>query len=120
LAFTAGYRIILLDEADRMTDEAQHALRRIMERTHVTFILTANEEWKIIDPIKSRCVNLRFNRLSMDDMARIIAKILISEGVEFELNDQTKQALTILLDYVNGDMRRALNYLEAVITGGKN
>jgi len=90
-----------------------------MERTHVTFILTANEEWKIIDPIKSRCVNLRFNRLSMDDMARIIAKILISEGVEFELNDQTKQALTILLDYVNGDMRRALNYLEAVITGGK-
>jgi DNA polymerase III delta prime subunit len=119
LAFTAGYRIILLDEADRMTDEAQHALRRIMERTHVTFILTANEDWKIIDPLKSRCVNFRFNRLSIDDMARIIAKILLSEGIEFDLNEQTKQALTTLLDHVNGDMRRALNYLEAVITSGK-
>jgi DNA polymerase III delta prime subunit len=64
-------------------------------------------------------VNLRFNKLSMEDMARIVAKILLSEGVEFELNEQTKQALTMLLDYVNGDLRRALNYLEAVITSGR-
>jgi len=119
LAQTAGYRIILLDEADRMTDEAQHALRRIMERTHVTFILTANEDWKIIDPLKSRCVNLRFNKLQFQDMAKIIVKILKEEGVKVELTSEVKDALTVLLDYVNGDLRRAINMIEAVITARK-
>jgi len=119
LSRTAGYRIILLDEADRMTDEAQHALRRIMERTHTTFILTANEDWRIIDPIKSRCVNFRFNKLSFEDMARIIVKILKEEGVRVEASQEVKEALTLLLDYVNGDLRRAINMLEALIAANK-
>jgi replication factor C small subunit len=119
LAQTAGYRIILLDEADRMTDEAQHALRRIMEKTHVTFILTANEDWKIIDPLKSRCVNFRFNKLPFQDMAKIIVKIFKEEGVKIELTQDVKDALTLLLDYVNGDLRRAINMIEAIITTNK-
>jgi len=119
LAQTAGYRIILLDEADRMTDEAQHALRRIMEKTHVTFILTANEEWKIIDPIKSRCVNFRFNKLNLHDMARIIIKIMVSEGIDVKPTQEVKEALTLLLDYVNGDLRKAINMVEAMITTTK-
>jgi replication factor C small subunit len=119
LAQAAGYRIILLDECDRMTDEAQHALRRIMERTHITFILTANEEWKIIDPLKSRCVNLRFNKLSKQDMARIIVKIMLSEGVDVKLTPELKEALSLLLDYTNGDMRRAINMVETMITSSK-
>jgi replication factor C small subunit len=119
LAHTAGYRIILLDECDQMTEEAQHALRRIMEKTHITFILTANEEWRIIDPIKSRCVNFRFNKLSYQDMAKIIIKILVSEGVEVKLTDEVKNALTLLLDYTNGDMRKAINMIETMITSVK-
>ena len=119
LAQTAGYRIILLDECDQMTEEAQHALRRIMEKTHTTFILTANEDWKIIDPIKSRCVNFRFNKLSYQDMAKIIVKILRSEGVEVKLTPEVGEALTLLLDYTNGDMRRTLNLLETMITSTK-
>jgi replication factor C small subunit len=120
LAQTTGYRIILLDECDQMTEEAQHALRRIMEKTHTTFILTANEDWKIIDPIKSRCVNFRFNKLSYQDMAKIIVKILRSEGVEVKLTPEVGEALTLLLDYTNGDMRRTLNLLETMITSTKS
>jgi replication factor C small subunit len=119
LAQTTGYRIILLDECDQMTEEAQHALRRIMEKTHTTFILTANEDWKIIDPIKSRCVNFRFNKLSYQDMAKIIVKILRSEGVEVKLTPEVGEALNLLLDYTNGDMRRTLNLLETMITSTK-
>ena len=119
LAMTTGYRIILLDEADRMTDEAQHALRRIMEKTHITFVLTANEDWMIIDPIKSRCVNFKFNKLSFQDMARIIIKIFYGEGVEVNLTNEVKEALTLLLNYVNGDLRRAINMIETAITYNK-
>jgi len=119
LAFTTGYRIILLDECDRMTDEAQHALRRIMEKTHTTFILTANEEWKIIDPLKSRCVNFRFNKLSYQDMAKIIIKIIKSENVKIEMTQDVKEALTLLLEYTNGDLRKAINMIEALITSSK-
>jgi len=120
LAQTTGYRIILLDECDQMTEEAQHALRRIMEKTHTTFILTANEDWKIIDPIKSRCVNFRFNKLSYQDMAKIVVKILRSEGVEVKLTPEVGEALNLLLDYTNGDMRRTLNLLETMITSTKS
>jgi len=69
LASIRGKRIILLDEADNMTADAQQALRRIMERTMGTiFILVGNTEYKIIDPIKSRCAIYRFKKLSDKDV----------------------------------------------------
>jgi len=92
-----GRRIIFLDEADNMTADAQQALRRIMEKTmSAVFILSGNHEWRIIDPIKSRCAIYRFNRLTDEQVLR---KLLFKEA--------------------NGDLRKALNILQTLITDGK-
>ena len=120
VAFSAGRRIILLDEADNMTSDAQHALRRIMEKCGENrFILTANEEWKIIDAIKSRCAIYYFEKLSDKDIMKIIAKILKGENVKLQLTDNVKKALLELIRFSNGDLRRIINILESMITSGR-
>ncbi|GEM_PF-1172139 len=133
LATSRGKRIILLDEADAMTPDAQQALRRIMERaeiigrktdgeTMIVFILTANFPWKIIDPIKSRCVILPFSPLPVKDIVKILAKIAIMEGVTIETEEDKRQlveALTRIVEISGGDMRKALKYLETVLSTTK-
>jgi len=118
LAFTSGKRIILLDEADQLTPEAQHALRRILERCgkEVKFIFTCNEDWKIIDPIKSRCAIFYFKKLKGSEVFRIIWMVLKAEGVA--MNKGMRKALVTLIDYVDGDARKALNLLESIILRG--
>ena len=60
----SGKRILLLDESDELTSDAQGALRRTMEQSEGTiFILTANDEHKFIEPILSRCAVYRFNQI---------------------------------------------------------
>lgn len=118
IAMLRGRRIILLDEADNMTEDAQQALRRIMERGNATFILTANDDWKIIDPIKSRCVIFRFSKLSKPDMLKIVVKIIKAENVKVQVTPEFKHAIEFLLDYVQGDLRKAINMLEPLITSG--
>lgn len=123
LAFSRGKKIILLDEADNMTEDAQQALRRIMEKSIDTrFILTGNFEWKIIDPIKSRCTILRFKPLPRDLMIKRLAEIIVAEGVAIETEEQLnllKEALAIIVDVSEGDMRKALNLLESVLASGR-
>ena len=126
LAFTRGKKIILLDEADNMTEDAQHALRRIMEkateRGDARFILTANYEWKIIDPIRSRCVIMRFEKLPRELIIRRLVEILKAEGVRVrsrEELEELKNALNIIVEVSNGDMRRCLNMLETVLSSGR-
>lgn len=121
LAFTAGRRIILLDEADMMTEDAQHALRRIMERCspEVRFILTCNEDWKIIDPIKSRCACFYFRKLSNNEVLRIIATVLKAEGLAKQIDAEMKKTLVSLVRYVDGDARRALNMIDSLVSSGK-
>ena len=118
-AYSYGRRIILLDECDSMTEDAQHALRRIMEKTQSIFILTANDEYKIIDPIKSRCAIFRFRKLRDEEVLRVIVKILKAEKVNLKITTEFKEAVKTLVDNVSGDLRKALNMLETLITANK-
>ena len=119
LARTKGRRIILLDEFDMMTSDAQHSLRRIMEKSNAIFILTANEPWRIIDPIKSRCAIIEFNRLPDEAVMKIVINVIKGEGIKINLDEQTKEALKALIKYANGDARKVLNLIETMINDGR-
>lgn len=106
----ARFKIIFLDEADALTDAAQSALRRTMERYSGTcrFILSCNYSSKIIEPIQSRCSVYRFKLLSYDAIATRIKYIAEMEGLK--LTDDAVRAI----NYVSmGDMRRAVNALQS-------
>ena len=107
----SDFKIIFLDEADALTDAAQSALRRTMERYSGTcrFILSCNYSSKIIDPIQSRCSVYRFKSLSYEALKARILYIAEREGLK--LSEDTVKAL----NYVSmGDMRRAINALQSV------
>jgi len=104
------FKIIFLDEADALTKEAQHALRRTMENYTGTcrFILSCNYSSKIIDPIQSRCVVFRFKLLEKKDVAKVIQKIAEKEGLKID-----ERAVQVLYEGSEGDCRRAINLLQA-------
>jgi replication factor C small subunit len=102
-------KIIFLDEADALTSDAQHALRRTMENFPSTrFILSANYASKIIEPIQSRCVVFRFRPLSEEDMRTYVKRIEIAE--KLELSEKAREALIYVGD---GDLRRLTNVLQS-------
>jgi len=106
----ASFKIIFLDEADALTSDAQSALRRTMEKfsSNCRFILSCNYSSKIIEPIQSRCAVYRFRRLS--DKA-------IRERLEYIAKDQglsiTEEGYEALIYVAQGDMRKAVNSLQA-------
>ncbi|MEM3494605.1 MAG: replication factor C small subunit, partial [Nitrososphaerota archaeon] len=105
-----GFKILLLDESDQLTDDAQHAFRRVMEQYSATcrFILAANYSNRIIEPIQSRCAVFRFRPLLKKD---IIDRIRwIAEQEKLEVDDI---ALETIYEFSEGDMRRAINTLQA-------
>ncbi|MEB3759593.1 MAG: replication factor C small subunit [Desulfurococcales archaeon] len=110
------FKIILLDEADNMTADAQQALRRLMELYSVStrFILIANYPSKIIDPIQSRCAFFRFQPLKKDDIVGRLKYIADNEGVEYD-----PEALETIYEISEGDMRKAINVLQAAAALGK-
>ncbi|MFC4359577.1 replication factor C small subunit [Halobium salinum] len=109
------YRIIFLDEADSLTSDAQSALRRTMEQfsDNTRFILSCNYSSKIIDPIQSRCAVFRFSPLSDEAVAEQTRDIADAEGIEL-----TDDGLDALVYAADGDMRRAINSLQAAATTG--
>ncbi len=109
------YRILLLDESDSMTNDAQTALRRIMEESSRTarFILTANYSTNIIEPIQSRCAIFRFSRLNEDAVVDYLESICKKEGLKYE-----RDALATIYEATEGDMRHALNMLQAASVNG--
>ncbi len=111
------FKIILLDECDALTKEAQQALRRTMENYTRTcrFILSANFSSKIIDPIQSRCAMFKFKPLDQKDIIGIIEKISTDEGLKIDEN--TKKAL---VDACGGDCRRLENILQSCAALGEN
>lgn len=107
------YRIIFLDESDSLTDAAQGALRRTMEQfsNNTRFILSCNYSSKIIDPIQSRCAKYTFTEIPDDAIRTQINMIAETEGIE------TTDAGTDALVYAAaGDMRKAINALQAAAT----
>ena len=111
------YRIIFLDEADALTSEAQAALRRTMEQfsNNVRFILSCNYSSQIIDPIQSRCAVFRFSPLSDEAVEEQIRHI--AEAEDIEVTDGGVAALVYAAD---GDMRKAINGLQAAaVMGGR-
>ena len=101
-------KIIFLDEADALTSEAQHALRRTMEKYSATtrFILSANYASKIIEPIQSRCVVLRFKPLKEEEMRTYIERIVKGEGIEID-----EKGMEALIYVSEGDLRKITNTL---------
>lgn len=112
----APFKIISLDEADALTSAAQHALRRTMEKyvSSSRFVLLCNYPGKIIEPIQSRCAFFRFHRLNNDIIKSQILKISEEEGVEY--NDE---GIDMLIEVSNGDLRKAINVLQATASIGE-
>ena len=110
------FKIILLDEADNMTADAQQALRRLMElyTASTRFILIANYPSKIIDPIQSRCAFFRFTPLKKEDVVERLRYIAENENVDYDL-----EALETIYEISEGDMRKAINILQAASALGK-
>jgi replication factor C small subunit len=104
------FRIIILDEADEMTSEAQTALRRIIEDSSKTtrFIIICNYLSQIIEPIQSRCVVFRFMRLPREDVVGYLKTICEKEGVKYE-----EKALSQIYGATFGDLRHSINILQA-------
>ena len=110
------FKILILDEADNMTADAQQALRRTMERYTETcrFILIANYSGRIIEPIQSRCAPFRFTYLPREEQDKYLR--YIAEQEEVELLDE---GLDAIYEVCGGDLRRAINTLQAAASLGK-
>lgn len=109
------FKIIILDEADEMTSDAQTALRRIMEDTSRTtrFILICNYLSQIIEPIQSRCVVFKFRALSKDDVVNHLIKICKNENIKYD-----EDALEEIYKFTEGDLRHSINILQAAASLG--
>ena len=103
------FKVIFLDEADALTNEAQNALRRTMENYtgNCRFILSCNYSSKIIDPIQSRCAVFRFRLLEKKDVHKIVKRI--SEREDLQIDDS---AVESLFELSEGDCRRVINLLQ--------
>lgn len=106
----ASYKLIILDEADAMTSTAQMALRRIMEKytANTRFCIIANYTHKLSPALLSRCTRFRFSPLKEADIRVIVDKVIEEEKVNINA-----EATTALVKLSKGDMRRALNVLQA-------
>ena len=115
------FKIIILDEADTVTRDAQAALRRVIEAySKVTrFILICNYVTRIIEPLASRCAKFRFQPLPIDSMKARIQFIASEEQCQFEEGEE-ENVIDEILTLSQGDMRRAVTTLQSAhsLSGG--
>lgn len=109
--FNKGVKLIILDEADSMTYDAQFALRRIIEKysDDTRFCIICNYMNKIIAPIKARCINIRFYPIEKDIIVNRLKYICMEEKLKYESGSLDEIAII-----ANGDMRKAINILQSL------
>ncbi|VDP94054.1 unnamed protein product [Echinostoma caproni] len=107
--FAGKFKLVILDEADSMTKDAQNALRRIIEKftENTRFCLICNYLSKIIPAIQSRCTKFRFAPVPFTQMSKRLEEIALNENVS--LIDEGKKAI---YRFTTGDMRKAINLLQ--------
>ncbi|KAK2877845.1 hypothetical protein FQN49_001138 [Arthroderma sp. PD_2] len=105
-----AFKLIILDEADAMTSAAQMALRRIMEKytANTRFCIIANYTHKLTPALLSRCTRFRFSPLKEQDIRKLVDIVIDKEEVQIQ-----PDAIDSLVKLSKGDMRRALNVLQA-------
>src|SRR5213593_1797087 len=109
------FRIIILDEADEMTSEAQTALRRIIEDSSETtrFVIICNYLTQIIEPIQSRCAIFRFKRIEKETVENHLKSLCKKEGIKYD-----DKAISQIFDSTNGDLRHSINILQTASVMG--
>jgi len=110
------FKILVLDEADNMTSDAQSALRRTMEKYTDTcrFVLCCNYSGRIIEPIQSRCALFRFTPLPDEKIVERLHRIAMNEGLKF-----TETGLKSIVEVAEGDLRKSINTLQAASSMSK-
>ena len=110
------YKVVLLDEADYLTHNAQAVLRGVMEQFHETarFILTCNLPSRIMPAIHSRCQTFHVEKVDQDEYTARVATILLEEQVEFELD-----TLDTFVKAAYPDLRKCINLVQQNVQDGK-
>lgn len=103
------FKVVLLDEADYLSPNAQAALRGVMEEYHTTarFILTCNYPNRIIPALHSRCQGFHIERVDVTEFTARVAEILITEGVEFDID-----TLDTFVKATYPDLRKCINMVQ--------
>ncbi|KAG0151805.1 hypothetical protein CROQUDRAFT_650861 [Cronartium quercuum f. sp. fusiforme G11] len=114
ILYGSPFKLIILDEADQMTQAAQSALRRVIEQytKNVRFCIICNYVNRIIPAIQSRCTRFRFGPLDFPEIDRRVGHVIDAEGVCV-----TEEGREALLSLCKGDMRRVLNVMQACHSG---
>jgi replication factor C small subunit len=109
-------KVVLLDEADYITPNGQAALRGVMETYHASarFILTCNYPNRVIPALHSRCQGFHIEKLDLNEFTARVAKVLLTENVEFELD-----TLDTFVRSTHPDMRKCLNTCQMNSVNGK-
>jgi len=110
------WKIVILDEADYLTPNAQAALRNLMETYSKTtrFILTCNYVEKIIDPIQSRCQTFGITPPSKKDVAQRLVTVLEEKQIDYDIKD-----IAAIINSSYPDIRRAINAAQSHVVKGK-
>lgn len=108
--FSSGVKLIILDEADAMTSDAQAALRRVIEKytSNTRFCMICNYVNKIIPALQSRCTKFRFAPLKPEQIISRLEIVIAAEKVNY-----TSEGRDAILQLADGDLRRVLNLLQS-------
>lgn len=111
-----NHKIIILDEADNITSKAQNIISNMMEKykSSTRFAFTCNNSEKIIESIQSQCVIIRFGKIENKVIIEKLKNICDTENVE--ISEEFDDAIKLIAEISQGDMRSAINNLQLVVT----